>query len=81
LQVEERLVDRTEFYVADEAFICGTAAEITPIISVDKYPVGDGEIGPITRKLEEVFGAVLRGTESQYDAWRTPVGVRSKVTA
>lgn len=81
LDVEERPVDRTELYVADEVFICGTAAEITPIISVDRYPVGSGEIGPITKRLEQVFFDVLRGKEERYAHWRTPVGVRSVVTA
>ena len=77
--VEERAVDRTELYLADEAFICGTAAEITPIVSVDKYDVGTGVIGPVTRELERVFGNVLRGKESRYESWRTPAEVRSAV--
>ena len=81
LEVEERPVDRTELYVADEVFICGTAAEITPVVSVDRYPVADGEIGPITKRLEQVFAGVLRGNENRYAHWRTPVGVRSAVTA
>jgi branched-chain amino acid aminotransferase len=79
LLVEERAVDRTELYLADEAFICGTAAEITPIVSVDKYDVGTGVIGPVTRELERVFGNVLRGKESRYESWRTPAEVRSAV--
>jgi branched-chain amino acid aminotransferase len=81
LTVEERPVDRTELYVADEAFICGTAAEITPIVSVDRYLVGTGEIGPITKRLEQVFHAVLRGNEERFAHWRTPVGVHAAVTA
>ena len=48
IPVEERAVDRTELYMADEAFICGTHAEITPVISVDRFELGDGEIGPVT---------------------------------
>ena len=51
----------------------GTAAEISPIVSVDKYPVGSGEIGPVTRELERVFDDVLRGGEGRYAHWRTPV--------
>ena len=74
LDVEERTVDRTELYMADEIFICGTAAEITPIASIDKYQVGDGEIGPITRRLETAFEDTLRAREARYTAWRTPVG-------
>ena len=73
IQVVERPVDRTELYVAAEVFTCGTAAEITPVVSVDKYRVGDGEIGPVTRDLERAFLDVLRGNEERFAAWRTPV--------
>lgn len=76
LDVVERVVDRTELYIADEVFLCGTAAEITPIISVDKYEVGTGEIGPVTRRLEKVFHDVLLGNEARYERWRTPVPVK-----
>lgn len=79
LVVEERAVDRTELYLADEVFVCGTAAEITPVVSIDKYDVGSGEIGNVTRELERVFRRVLRGQEQRYDGWRTAVGVRSAV--
>jgi branched-chain amino acid aminotransferase len=81
IQVEERPVDRTELYLADEIFLCGTAAEITPIVSVDKYPVGNGEIGPITHELERIFNDVLRGKEDRFARWRTPVGVVAAVGA
>ncbi len=73
IPVVERQVDRTELYVADEVFTCGTAAEITPVVSVDKYTVGSGEIGPVTRELEHAFLDVLRGDEERFAAWRTPV--------
>ena len=75
IPVVERAVDRTELYVADEVFSCGTAAEISPIVAVDKYQVGDGGIGPVTRELERVFDGVLRGGEDRFAHWRTPVGV------
>jgi branched-chain amino acid aminotransferase len=81
LQVEERNVDRTELYLADEVFLCGTAAEITPIVSIDRYPIGNGEIGPITRDLERVFDSALRGTDGSFADWRTPVGIRAAVGA
>jgi branched-chain amino acid aminotransferase len=81
IPVEERVVDRTELYLADEVFFCGTAAEISPIVSVDKYTVGDGAIGPVTRELERVFEASLRGTKKTYADWRTPVGFASRVPA
>jgi branched-chain amino acid aminotransferase len=75
LSVVERDVDRTELYLADEVFTCGTAAEITPVVAIDHYPIGDGSIGPVTRRLEQVFHDVLRGREERYEHWRTPVGV------
>ncbi len=73
IPVVERPVDRTELYLADEVFTCGTAAEISPIVSIDKYDVGAGQIGPVTRELERVFDDVLRGAEDRYAHWRTPV--------
>ena len=74
MEVIERRVDRTELYIADEVFTCGTAAEITPVVSIDKYQIGDGTIGAFTRELERIFHDVLRGREDRYAHWRTPVG-------
>src|SRR5215213_9696659 len=79
LEVVERHVDRTELYLADEVFTCGTAAEVTPIVSVDKYTVGNGQIGPVTRALESAFDDVLRGRDARYAHWRT--SVQTAVTA
>lgn len=79
--VEERPVDRTEFYVGDEAFLCGTAAEVTPVVELDHYAIGDGKIGPITRKLQAAYEAALRGTDGSYSDWRTPAGVVTLSTA
>jgi branched-chain amino acid aminotransferase len=81
IEVEERTVDRTELYMADELFLCGTAAEISPVTSVDKYTVGNGEIGPVTLELSRVFEQVLRSGEGRYEHWRTPVGFRAAVPA
>lgn len=75
MPVVERAVDRTELYIADEIFMCGTAAEITPIVSVDRYQVGDGAIGPVTRKLEGLLDDCFRGKTGLRANWRTPVGV------
>lgn len=77
LEVEERAVDRTELYIADEVFMMGTAFEITPIVSVDRYQVGNGEIGPVTRKLEDLLDDAFRGRTGIRPEWRTPVGVRA----
>ncbi len=81
IEVVERQVDRTELYLADEVFTCGTAAEITPIVSVDKYDIGTGEPGPITRGLEQAFHDALRGKEERFSHWRTPVGISVAVPA
>ena len=71
--VVERDVDRAELYIADEAFICGTAVEVQPIGSVDRYTVGDGEPGPIVSGLRELFQNVVRVGDPRYSEWRTPV--------
>jgi branched-chain amino acid aminotransferase len=76
LEVIERPVDRTELYVADELFMVGTAAEILTIGSVDRYTIGDGEMGPITTRLERIFHSVVRGKNPEYRHWLTPVGMR-----
>jgi branched-chain amino acid aminotransferase len=81
LPVQERVVDRTELYLADEVFLCGTAAEISPITSIDHYTIGDGAIGPVTRQLDTVFEDILRGRESKYASWRTPVWSKVAVGA
>ncbi len=73
LQVQEREIDRTELYVADELFFCGTGAEMMPIGSIDHFTVGDGGIGPLTRRLEQVFHDVVRGIHPGYADWRTLV--------
>ena len=70
----ERQVDRTELYVADEIFLCGTGAQIAPVISVDHRPVGSGKIGPVSRKLQELYFDVVRGNIPEYrEQWCTPV--------
>ena len=58
---------RTDLYAADELFFTGTAADLTPIASVDNRPIGDP--GPITRRLQERFFDIVQGKVAQYDAW------------
>jgi branched-chain amino acid aminotransferase len=77
LEVVERAVDRTELYIADEIFMVGTAAEILSIGSVDRYTIGDGDMGPITRQLDQIFHDVVRGKNSRYAHWSTPAGLRA----
>lgn len=72
LTVEYREIDRTELYVADEVFLCGTVAEILPITSIDRITVGDGEPGAITRKLQELYDRAVRAAPA-YRHWTTPV--------
>ncbi len=81
MPVQERDIDRTELYIADEAFFCGSGAEITPINSVDHYPVGTGQPGPVTRRLQETYFAVAEGRVAQYRRWLTPVYGRVKAAA
>jgi branched-chain amino acid aminotransferase len=76
IPVEERAVDRTELYIADEAFLCGSSARITPIISIDKRMIGDGAIGEVTRKVSEKYEAAQRGTMELYSTWRTPIEMK-----
>lgn len=73
MEVVEREVDRTELYVAQEAFFCGTGEEITPIVSVDRLPVGDGEVGPFTKKVIDLYHDLVRGIDERCPEWRTPI--------
>jgi branched-chain amino acid aminotransferase len=72
IPTEEREIDRTELYVAEEIFFCGTGAEIQPVVEVDGYRVGPGGIGPITRRIEAAYHDMVRG-RSGHAEWRTPV--------
>ena len=69
----QRPVDRTELYIADEVFCCGTAEEVTPIISVDRIAVRDGVPGRITREMQSMLFAAARGQRADYHGERTPV--------
>jgi len=64
--VIERSVDRSELYIADEIFICGSAEEVTPVVSVDRIPVGDGKVGAMTRKLQKLFQDAARGEDTEF---------------
>jgi branched-chain amino acid aminotransferase len=73
LPVEERPVDRTELYSADELFFCGSGWEVVPITQVDRIPVGGGRRGAITAQLREVYLEVVKGERPGYENWLTPV--------
>jgi branched-chain amino acid aminotransferase len=73
LTVIERQVGRTETYVADEVFFCGTGAQVSPVIEVDRRPVGSGKIGPITARIQQLYFEVVKGNHAKYRRWCTPV--------
>ena len=69
LKVVERPIDRTELYIADELFFCGTGAQISPIGSVDKRVVANGEMGPITRMIQELYFKIVKNEVEEYSHW------------
>ncbi|MGA1839149.1 MAG: branched-chain amino acid transaminase [bacterium] len=73
LKVIERKINRTELYICDEAFLCGTGAQVAPVIEVDGHKTGDGRIGSITRKIQKLYFEIVRGESNKYSEWRTPV--------
>ncbi|RLC95851.1 MAG: branched chain amino acid aminotransferase [Chloroflexi bacterium] len=73
-QVREETIAREMLYLGDEAFFTGTAAEVTPIRSVDGIPVGEGQRGPVTAHLQEQFFGIVRGEIKDRFGWMTPVG-------
>jgi branched-chain amino acid aminotransferase len=73
LETIERSVDRSELYAAQEVFLCGTGAQISPVVEIDHRPVGDGEVGPITGKLAKLYFDVVRGRIPAYHHWLTPI--------
>jgi branched-chain amino acid aminotransferase len=73
LKVKERVIGRTELYVADEIFLCGTGAEVTPVGSVDRRPLGNGKPGPVTQRVQQHFEDVVRGRVEHRKSWLTPV--------
>ncbi|HVS09648.1 MAG TPA: branched-chain amino acid transaminase [Planctomycetota bacterium] len=74
IDVREQRIPREQLYVADEVFLTGTAAEITPVRSIDGRAVGDGRAGPITRRLQGEFFGLVRGELPDRHGWLTPVG-------
>src|SRR4029079_10270392 len=71
IPVEVRSIDRSELYVCDEVFLCGTGVQISPVVEVDHRPVGDGRIGPIGRLMHDRYFAAVRGNLPQYQSWLT----------
>ena len=73
IETVERPIDRSELYTAEECFLTGTAAHITPVAEIDRRKVGSGEIGEITSKLQKIYSEVIRGNNPKYLDWCTPV--------
>ena len=73
MTVVERDVDRSELHAAEEAFFCGTAWEVTPIPEIDRIKVGTGTIGPLTKRLQQLYFDVTVGATPKYAEWRMPV--------
>jgi len=73
IPVEVRSIDRSELYVADEVFMCGTGVQVSPVIEVDHRPVGSGEVGPIGRLVRDRYFDAVRGRLPEYAHWLTPI--------
>ncbi len=73
VETQARPIDRSELYVADEVFMCGTGAQISPVIRIDHRPVGTGEVGPISMRLKDLYFDAVRGRLPRYRHWLTPV--------
>lgn len=73
IPVEERSIDRTELYMCDEAFLCGSAMEITPVLSVDKYVIRNGKQGKITKEIHGEYLEIVTGEREEYQNWLTPI--------
>ncbi|MBI3637347.1 MAG: branched-chain amino acid transaminase [Candidatus Rokubacteria bacterium] len=68
-----RSIDRTELYICEELFLCGTGAQISPVTSVDHRAVGNGAIGPLTKRISAIYFAAVRGNGDRYRSWLTPI--------
>jgi len=73
LETVERPIDRTELYLAEEAFFCGTGVQVAAIASIDHRPVGTGKLGPIVKKIRDLYFDIVKGKVEEYRPWCTPV--------
>jgi branched-chain amino acid aminotransferase len=73
IEVVERPVDRTELFLAEEVFMCGTGVQISAVTKIDHRPVGSGNLGPVVKQLREIFFNVVRGRVTKYRSWCVPV--------
>ena len=77
LDIVERNIRRSELYLADEVFLTGTAAHVTPVGELDSRPIGEGGIGPVTRQIMDKYLDVVRGNDPDYADWCTAVPLES----
>ena len=73
IPVEVRSIDRSELYVCDEVFLCGTGVQVSTVVEVDHRPVGDGSIGPVARLISQRYFDAVRGNLPEYRSWLTPI--------
>lgn len=73
LKTIERSIDRSELYIADEIFFCGTGAQVSPVVEVDRRQIGNGQVGEITKKIQKAYFKAVRGDDPKYACWSTPV--------
>jgi branched-chain amino acid aminotransferase len=73
MEICEREIDRTELYLCDEAFYCGTGAQVAPIVKIDNRPIGNGVVGEKVKALQELYFNVVKGKVPKYRKWCTPV--------
>ena len=73
LPVVERSIDRTELYTCDELLLCGTGAQVAPVIEVDRRMVGNGKVGEFTQELQNIYFGAVRGETPKYKDWTIPV--------
>jgi branched-chain amino acid aminotransferase len=73
LECDVREIDRSELYVADEVFLCGTGAQVSPVASIDHRVIGSGDIGPVTARIMAAYFDAVRGKTEQYRHWVAPV--------
>jgi branched-chain amino acid aminotransferase len=73
MEVLEQSIDRSELYIADEVFLCGTGAQISPVIEIDHRPIGEGTVGPVVARIQKLYFDIVRGRNNKYRDWLTPV--------
>jgi branched-chain amino acid aminotransferase len=76
IPVDTRSIDRSEVYIADEMFLCGTGVQMSPVVEVDHRPIGSGKAGPISQRLTDAYFSAVRGHDPRFAHWLTPITQR-----